>query len=465
MTSLLSASPAERLVLAEATLRNPLWFVREVMGASPWDRQQAILLALQEAERIAVPSCHGSGKTWICALCAIWFLMAHPGSIVITTAPTSRQVEAVLWGEIRQAYRRARLPLGGRLYEGTAEWRLDDEWYALGFSTDDPDRFQGFHRPHVLVILEEAAGIKPHLWPAIESLLASEGARLLAIGNPTEPSGPFYDLCREQGVRRIHISAFDTPNVQAGQNVIPGLVTRDYVDRAARKYGVHSAYYVARVLGEFPQQAIDTLVPLSWIDAAQATYLRTDAPGPEAVPNLLTVDVARFGDDETVIYWRQGKRLRLISASAKEDTMQTAGRVYAAWRATEAGEVRVDAGGVGGGVADRLRELGVKVRDMHFGGAPLDGDAYLMARDEWFFALRDWLDPEQGGELELDPVDDVLPGQLTSIKYRLTSRGQNRIESKDEMKLRGLPSPDHADAAAMAVAPQAEPWELYGDLA
>ncbi|MFO7325985.1 MAG: hypothetical protein DIU62_009735, partial [Pseudomonadota bacterium] len=250
---------------------DPVWWVREILGDEPWEKQVEILEAVRDYKRTAVASCHAAGKSWIAARVALWFLYSHPYSIVATTAPSFRQVKRVLWQEIRRAHRRARVPLGGRLLQ--TELQIDDKWYAFGFSTRDPDRFQGLHEGHVLVIVDEAAGVSPEIWTAIEGVLTGAHTRLLAIGNPTEPSGPFYELFREPGVAKIHISAFDTPNVQAGRILIPGLVDREWVEDKKRRWGESSPMYQSRVLGRFPESGKDTLIPLSWVQAAQERSL------------------------------------------------------------------------------------------------------------------------------------------------------------------------------------------------
>jgi hypothetical protein len=418
---------------------DPVWWVREILGDEPWQKQIEILEAVRDHERVAVASCHGAGKSWVAARIALWFLFSHPGSIVATTAPTFRQVRNVLWQEIRWAYRRARVPLGGNLLQ--TELRLDDRWFAFGFATDDPDRFQGLHAEHLLVVVDEAAGIDEEIWTAIEGVLTSAHVRLLAIGNPSGPSGRFYDLFRTPGVAKIHISAFDTPNLQAGGIVIPGLITPDWVEDKRQRWGEGSPLYQSRVLGRFPEASADALIPLSWVQAAQERSLE---PGG---PVVLGVDVARFGTDETVIYVRRGPVARLVHAGAQEDTMQTTGRVVRALAETGATRAQVDAVGIGAGVVDRLREMGKPVVEMQASEAASDPERFANRRAEWYWALRERF---EAGEIDLDPADEVLAAQLTAIKYRIDSRGRIVIESKDEMKRRGLPSPDRADALALA---------------
>jgi len=444
--------------ILERARRDPAWWVRHVLGAVPWEKQVEILEAVRDHPKTAVASCHGAGKSWVSAKAALWFLYSYPGSIVVTTAPTFRQVKRILWREIRQAWSGARYKLGGRLLQTSLE--LADGWMAFGFATDVPENFQGLHAKHLLVVADEAPGIEPDIWEAIDGVLTGEHCRLLAIGNPTEPAGEFYKLFQTPGVKKIHISAFDTPNFTAygiteedirsgaweekitGPLPFPELITPAWVTDKYRRWGPGSPMYQSRVRGDFPEAASDALIPLSWIEAAQKRELE---PGE---PVGLGVDVARFGDDETIIAVRRGPVVRLHSVAAKEDTMQTAGRVIRALSETGAGVAKVDVIGLGAGVVDRLKEQGKPVQEMNAAEAASDPERFANRRAEWYWALRERF---QEGSIDLDP-DEELAAQLSSIKYRIDSRGRIQIESKEDMKKRGLPSPDRADAVVLAFA-------------
>jgi hypothetical protein len=249
-------------------------------------------------------------------------------------------------------------------------------------------------------------------------------------------------MFKRPGVAKIHISAFDTPNVQAGQTLVPGLVTKDWVEDKQQKWGLESPLYVSRVLGQFPESSTDALIRLSWIEAAQRREL------PPAEPCLLGVDVARQGQDESVIILRRGPVARIHVATRQEDTMQTAGRVIRALAETRAAEARIDAVGLGAGVYDRLAEQGHPAVEMQSGQAPLDSERFLNARAEWYWGLRERFEQ---GDIDLDD-DDELAAQLANLKFKFTSRGQIQIESKEDMKKRGLRSPDRADALMLAFA-------------
>jgi hypothetical protein len=272
--------------------------------------------------------------------------------------------------------------------------------------------------------------------------LVGDHARLLSIGNPIEPSGAFYEEHKAPGVFKLKISALDTPNVIEGREVIPGLVTCTWVEEKKAKWGEKSPLYQSKVLGEFPDAGTNTLIPLSLVEAARARRLESGA-----APVELGVDVARFGDDETVCIRRQGPIIRTQFVSSKEDTMQTTGRVIAAMRDTGAKVAKVDVIGVGSGVVDRLTEQNVPTQSMNAAHAARDKERFENVRAEWWWTMREAF---EAGEIDLDPTDDVLASQLCSVRYKINSKGKIQVESKDEMKVRQLTSPDRADAAVMA---------------
>lgn len=452
---------ADESTLAVVTRSDPAWWVREVLGAEPWAKQVAILESIRDNPRTAVRSGHGVGKSFIAARAVLWYLYAHPYSVVVTTAPTGRQVRKILWAELRQAFGAAKVPLGGTLLQ--TELNVDDKWFAFGFSTDDGDSFQGPHAEHALVVLDEASGVDPDLWVAIDGILTSEHCRFLAIGNPTDPTGRFAQEFKTAGTKKIHISVFDTPNFTAFGITIddirnnswqgkigdkplpyPALTTPSWVADKFKRWGEGSPLWDARVMGNFPAQGSDTLIPLTLIEKAQARTL--EAKG----ANELGVDVARFGEDETVIAHRRGPVVRLVHVGARQDTMETTGHVVLQLRETGADVAKVDDVGLGGGVTDRLVELQEHVAPVNVGMAANDPERFANLRAELWWNLRERF---READIDIPPDDDDLAAQLASVKYKLTSKGQIQIESKADAKKRGVPSPDRGDAVVLAFAP------------
>ncbi|NPV44817.1 MAG: AAA family ATPase [Firmicutes bacterium] len=430
-----------KMVLDRAR-QDPVFFVRQVLGGDPWEKQEEILEAVRDHKRVAVRACHGVGKTKVAAWVALWFLYTHPNSKVITTAPTWHQVENLLWREIHAAHAASRIPLGGKVLQTQIE--LGKQWFALGLSTDKPERFQGFHAEHILLIVDEASGVEQYIFDAAEGFLTSTGAKLLLIGNPTQLSGEFYNAFRSPLYHKIHISAFDSPNLKAGKIVRPYLVTPEWVEDKRLKWGETSPMWYSRVLGEFPEQGDDTLIPLAWIEAAQQRWFAEQDGGPIE----LGVDVARYGSDSTVIVVRKGNKASIVAQIYGQDTMEVTGRVIDALRQTGASVAKVDEIGIGAGVVDRLKEQRYPVQGMNTSEAAYDKERFANKRAEWYWGLRERF---QSGDVAI-PLDDELASQLASLKYKFDSRGRIQIESKEELRKRGLPSPDKADALMLAFA-------------
>jgi hypothetical protein len=447
-------------VIIDRAKRDPVWWVREVLGDEPWGVQQDILNSVRDNRRTTVRSCHAAGKSWLAARCVKWFASTFAPAKVITTAPTFRQVQKIIWQEIRKAHKNSKVPLGGEMLLN--EWKLDDGWYAFGFSTDDPDAFQGSHADHILLIFDEAAGVDPKIWEAGDSILsAGKIVRFLTIGNPTEGSGSFFNEHRDPGTKKFKISAFDTPNftkfgitledIQANtwrakigtsELPTPWLISPEWVWERL-KWGVDSPMFMSRVLAEFPEAGKDTLIPLSLIEAAQRRELD------KGYPHELGADIARYGDDLTVVYERWGPRARLLVELAKQSTMRAVGEIAKVQNDGEPGILaKIDTIGVGSGVFDRLEELEHMVEEVIVSRAPKDKERFGTLRDEAFWGLRERF---VEGDIDIDELDETLAAQLSAMKYKIDSRGRIRVESKDDMKGRGLQSPNHADGLMIAM--------------
>ena len=429
--------------MACAPPHSPVAFAREVLGVELWHKQVEALTALTEHRRVAVKSGNGLGKGFCAAVAVLWFIHSRPDAIVLTTAPTFRQVRHILWRQIRRLYGPAAETLGGKMLD--TRWELPDGRYAMGLSADGADQFQGFHSPNVFIVVDEAEGVGDEIYEAIESVMTSAEPLLLLIGNPTTMSGAFRRAFFEESriYRAITISALDSPNVQAGRVVIPGLTTPRWVEERREIWGEDNPIYRARVLGEFPEQGDNTLLNLSDIAAAAG---RPAAAGSGDAEVILGVDVARFGADRSVILRRRGDRVEDIRVLRQMDTMQLAGWVAAAIRECNPAQVYVDEIGVGAGVVDRLRELGHPVRGVNVAHKARQDGLYVNLRAEGYWTLRQRF---MSGSISI-PADSQLAGELAALRYGFDSQGRLRMESKDEMRKRGLPSPDKADALMLA---------------
>ncbi|MCH7982640.1 MAG: hypothetical protein IIC28_01590 [Chloroflexi bacterium] len=458
---------------------DPVGFVSKQLGASPWSKQIEIIEAIRDHSRVAVRSCNGSGKTYIAAYVVLWWLMCHTDAVVITTAPTAHQVKDVLWREIRRAYNENQFLIGGNLLRTSLD--MGAKHFALGLSTDTPERFQGFHEGHILFVVDEASGVREGIFEAIEGSLTSADAKVLLLGNPTSLRGTFYEAFhRRRGLwKTIHISAFDTPNLQQDNVGIPSLVTPKWVADAEKNWGTESYLYQVRVLGDFPTESEDTLIPLKLIEQAVGVSHRAceahlpddwreqsddmklrgarQGEGGSAVASSANyevgVDVARFGSDKTAICVRRGDQVISLETFSRQDTMNTAGQVVRVSRKYSPGAIRIDEIGIGAGVIDRLRELKVPhVEGVNVARRAGNPEHFSNLRAELFDGLRERF---QDRRMSI-PGDPELISQLASIRYSFTSSGQMRIEDKDDLRARGERSPDLADALMLAFAKRPE---------
>ena len=439
---------------------SPVTFARDILRVKLWAGQVEVLEALTQRRRVAVKAGNGLGKGFCAAVALLWFIHAHPdAAIALSTAPTFRQVRHILWRQVHQLYRRAPRILGGRLLD--TRWEISGDRYALGLSADSADQFQGFHSPNMFIVVDEAEGVAEEIYEAIESVMTSAGSLLLLIGNPTTMSGAFRRAFHEE--RRIYhtitISALDSPNVQAGKPVIPGLATARWVEERREIWGADSPVYRARVLGQFPDQGEDTLLRLSDIEAAAARHTSGDAPGANNRGGdvVLAVDVARYGADRSVILRRRGDRVEDIRVLRQMDTMQLTGWVAAAIRESGAAHICVDEIGLGAGVVDRLRELGHPVRGVNVAHKARQDRQFVNLRAEGYWNLRERF---RAGRISIPP-DNELIGELAALRYSFISQGRIQMESKEQIRKRGLPSPDKADALMLAYLSPASRLRLW----
>ena len=447
----------EKTLLVEAG-RDPVWFSHNVLGVRLWVGQQEIAQSVRQHTRTVVRSCSGSGKSFTAACLVVWFLYNNYPSTVITTAPTFRQVESILWREIAARHANSRYPLSGKITSTGLE--LAENWFAIGLSTDEPERFQGFHNENVLVVADEGSGIPESVYTAIENPMAAGSAKELLIGNPTQSSGTYYQAFSNQNYHPIVISCFGTPNFtefgitiddirnKAWQTKIgaaplpyPSLVTPSWVAEMFEQWGIGSYMFQVYCLGNFPDAGTNNLIRLSWVEQCTGKHTLPDA----VQPIILAVDVSRYGDDETVVMVGQGKKVLSVHNWGHQDTVYTTGRVARIARDNKARLIRVDSVGVGGGVADMLKAEGFTIEEVNVGRTAVDTETFFNRRAELYWLTARLLEE---GKLDL-PDNPKLRSQLTDIQYRYTQRGQVQMETKEEMRARGTKSPDYADSLVM----------------
>ena len=424
-----------------------LEFVENVLGEEPYEKQKEILrLADSDAWRVSVVGCNGSGKDWTTARIVLWWVHRFAPAKAIVTGPTLRQVEDIVWSEIRAAHGKAADMLPGRMLKN--RYVIDKETFALGFTTDSPDKILGFHSPNLLAVITEAHAIPDDYYRAVRRL---NPKKLLLTGNPFTGSGVFYDSHhRHRNLwERVQIGAEDTPNVEAGWVNMPGMMTVEDMENHKREWGEDSAMYTGSVLGQFPENLEGVVVPLT---AAQAAVEQ------ELVPEgvlVVACDVAHKGHDHTVVMRRQGGVARVVRRVRGHDTMEVSGILKSYCDEQRVNVLVIDAVGVGAGVVDRLREVGLataRIEAFNGGETAKRGDRFVNRNAEVWWAMRERY---MGEEMDTEN-DSNLIGQVSSREYTIDSKGRVMLQSKREMK----DSPDEADALAMTFA--AEPAKGMG---
>jgi hypothetical protein len=431
-------------------------FASDTLGVRLWSKQEEVLRAVERERRVAVKSGNGLGKDFTAAVAVLWYVHAHDPAIVLSTAPTFRQVRHVLWRQIHRLYRNASDTLGGTMLD--TRWEVAEDRYAMGLSANDADQFQGFHCENMFVVVDEAEGVAEPIYEAVEAVMTSASPTLLLIGNPTTTSGGFHRAFhRERGIyETITMSALESPNVAEGRIAVPGLTTAEWVEERRQMWGEGSEMFRARVMGEFPDRGEDNLIAISDID--DATYAPGEVPAATGgqEPVVLGVDVARFGVDRSVVVTRRGNVVLDLRAFHGFATTAVAGEIVAAARDRHPNRMNVDETGVGSGVVDILREQGFAVYGFNGSAAPLREPvicANLRAEGYWTLARR-----FREHAIRI-PRDAELIAELASLRYRYNSRGKALMESKEDMKRRGLPSPDKADALMLAFLDTEQPVE------
>jgi phage terminase large subunit len=458
--------------IAEGILRHDLW-----------DMQRDILESVfTPGSRTAVKACHASSKTHTAADAVLIALLL--GGDVLTTASSWEQVESVLWAQVRRAIADSIFPPGEWGQINLTELTMATGEKALGLSTNEYTRFQGFHaRPEsfLLVIVDEATGVRPEIYQAIEGIASGGDVRILLLGNPTEPSGPFYDVFANESPiwKRYTIDAFATPNLtgitledllemqesELDVNERAYLVTRRWVRERYYEWGVDHPEWQARVRGEFPQNADISLIWRSWIDDARSKEAHYAVDGG---PLVAGIDVAGPGEDETVCYVRQGPNLLDAFATARREMY---GDVLAFLRPfVHQGLtlVNIDSVGVGEGLYQHLKEHleGIAINGVNVGktnDVGLDKEHYVRLKDQLYWGLRLRF---EGGEIA-GITDPRLINQLASLRYKHLPNGKVETESKEDMiKRRGTSaewsSPDRAEALMLCFAPALRGQRLAG---
>lgn len=385
----------------------------------------------------------------------IWYLLTRLPVKIVVTSQSAGQLWDALFAELKTWI--SRLPPEYRALLKVGSDRVEfsgapDEGFISARTSrpENPEALAGIHARNVMIVADEASGIPEPIFEAAYGSMTGERAVTILLGNPIRTSGFFYDVFHKLADRwyTLRVSCLDSKRAQP-----------EYAADIAARYGEDSNVYRVRVLGEFPKADDDTVIPLELVEAAA----RRDVDASPTAPVLWGLDVARFGDDSTALVKRKAN---IVPEKPKVwrslDLMRTAGIVAAEFETTPAGdrpvEILVDAIGVGAGVADRLRELKLPARGVNVSELPAIGGTYINLRAELWFKAKAWF-AKQDCRI---PADDRLVNELAVVRYAFQeSSGKMKIEPKDEMKRRGLASPDVADAFCLTFASEAG-TALYG---
>jgi len=485
-------------------------FFTGILGIDSLEKyHEEICDAVVEFDRVAIKACHAVGKTWICGRIVLWFITCFKNSIVITTAPTNRQVETLLWGEIRKAHKRSKTRLGGKLLN--KKLTIDDDWYAMGFSpstaasSDSEEQqgsaFQGFHAKHVLIIFDEATGIPRDLYTMAEGLLTSGATvKWICIANPTSSSCEFFKICKKAEWHVMTINCFDSPNMIANgftdrqkiEEEIDYLRTLPDLERLRRiknykkpndyllnaqwamaklyDWGFDHPLSLSKILGEFPTSSDNVIIKYDSVLAAFNRELEL-----KHGKRCIGVDVARFGDDLTVITELVSDKLRTKDVHHQLSTTETTGHVinlFKLWDVGEETHIVVDATGVGAGVMDNLNDAvrdgtlppNCFIHEVHFGNKisinrkPESEKSPVQKKREkqlnnTYENLKaymfDLLNKDLRDKLDI-PEEEVYEEELPSINFTFSKKGRLIVEGKKEFKARVGKSPDTADSLVLA---------------
>jgi hypothetical protein len=434
-------------VEAIAALReDPALFVETVLQATPQRWQAQALDAIAKHDRVAIKSGHGVGKTAFESWVVLWWLMTHYPCKVAVTANSAHQLSDVLWTEIDRWARN--MP---QAFKDLLEFKSDKislkgatDSFAVARTSrrENPESLAGFHSPHMLFVVEEASGVPNVIFETASGALSTPGAKIIMCGNPTRSDGYFYDAFHGDRDKWRCI----TVSCEEGEYVDP-----KFIAEMAEKYGDESNVFKVRVLGEFPTQSDDVLLPLHLIEDA----VTRDVEAGPTTPVVWGLDVARFGGDRSALAKRQGNVLiEPIKTWQNKDLMELAGIVLSEYDAVPYSQrpqaIYIDAIGLGAGLADRLRELDMPAVAVSVSETASLKDRFNRLRDELFWGAREWFEAR---DCHI-PDDGTLMAELSGIRYKYLSTGKLKVESKDEMKRRGQRSPDVADAFVLTFAGQ-----------
>ena len=460
---------------------DPVIFCKEVLQFEPDEWQKQAMRDLPHNPKVAIKSGQGVGKTAMEAAVFLWFLVCFPYPRIVATAPTKQQLHDVLWSEISKWMSKSDLLSMLLKWTKTYVYMIGNEkrWFGVARTATKPENMQGFHEDNMLFIVDEASGVADPIMEAIVGTLSGVNNKLLMCGNPTRTAGTFYDaFTSDRDMYVCHtVSSLDSKRT-----------SKENIESLIRKYGKNSNVVRVRVYGEFPDQEDDVFIPLAWLDGSINTEMEeetakalgeyiddkgnkhTDRSGVQTID--IGCDVARFGDDKTVIGYKINEVAKIYKKKNGMDTTWTSGNVARLYVALKdlyrfAGDivVKIDDGGVGGGVTDQLKAIkrlnpelyaNMVIVPIQF-GQPIKHKFYYDTTTYMMGIIREMIQPfdDEGKPKKpmlILPDDNDLVAQLSCRKYGFVG-AKTKVESKKEMKDRGLPSPDESDCMLLTCFP------------
>jgi hypothetical protein len=449
---------------------DPNGFFTDVLRCDMWSKQIEMAEAVRDHPRTVVVTGNGLGKDFLTARLALWWVYCCDGSVILT-GPTERQVKQILMKEVRKAFSSAQ-ELPGELL--SMELRVGDveEHGILAMTSDNADKLTGHHHPNLLICITESQGVEDECFEAAKACVVGENNRLFYYGNPTRPTGKFRDYAEKSSEWHvITVPATMHPNIVNQREEIPGAVSQAWIDSVADEFGRGSDIFKSRVLAQFPSQSTDGLLQRDWLQTAFRKHETEELSIASADKRfVLALDVARYGDDSSVLAFARGPVVEKLVAWHGADIVQTVEKVAAlaeqSYNPTLVNRHRfphlarppiicVDGPGVGAGCVDLLKRLppnryGDRYKVVEYNGAAaaMNAERYLNKRAEDHWSFRDLLRASQCAL----PYDAMLLEEALAVEWTLTMNGGKvQIVSKDLLRKTLKRSPDRLDAVVMAL--------------
>ncbi|NDJ20984.1 hypothetical protein GS682_04855 [Nostoc sp. B(2019)] len=465
---------------------DPVGFIEKELLEKLTEKQKEIANSVRDSRETNVQACHGAGKSHLASRLSIWWILCV-GGLVITTAPTDRQVEQILWAEIRRIHGKLKLP--GEL--GMTFLRVNEQARGFGFTASprNSNAFQGIHNDLLLVIEDEACGISEEIDNGAESCATGARNRMLRIGNPIQSGGPFQRACSKNHIR---IAAWTHPNVAwayqkcldgiyrlkpevarviidsvtgdvteqscwpdwCQRDIIPGAVSISWIESVRRKKGETSAFWQSRVEGMFPVDSEQSIVPRSWFLQARARYDADPQKWDFAAEHhhwRHGLDVGDGGDDHATASWR-GPVLYAAGVQPTKGDRLDVGRAAALGAKVldaKPGRINVDIIGVGSGALSKLLEGDYPGDGTHWGEAADENSLYANLKAEHYWMLREGFRNEEIAIAPLGEIEEMLMEDLAGTYYEETTTGKTKVEDKKKTTARLHRSPNVGDATVL----------------